>query len=71
MKTEHKYIVKVLVVFGDDECHVCDYTGEEYNNFEDAQEEMKDADKNPTVSRSWIEHTWIENKELWGEEIYR
>lgn len=66
----HKYIVKVLIDFGN-ECDECVYSGEEHNNFEDAQEEMREADRDSIVSKSWIIHTWTENGELWGEEIYK
>jgi len=71
MKTDHKYIVMVLVDFGDEDTIDAEYTGEEHNNFESAQAEMRKADRDPVVSRSWITHTWLENGVLHGEDIYR
>lgn len=71
MQTNHKYIVMCLVDFGDYDTIEAEYTGEEYDNFEDAQVEMRKADKDPVVYRSWILHTWFEDNIFYGEEIYK
>ena len=70
MRTDHKFIVMCIVDFGDLDTIESEYSGEEYTDYDSAVAEMREADRDPRVTRAWISHLWMEDGELWGEELY-
>ena len=70
MRTDHKFIVMCISDFGVDTME-SEYSGEEYVDYDSAVAELHEADRDPRVVRAWINHLWMEDGELWGEELYR